>query len=152
MTPERLYLLADGLLLGKLPATDAYWYPLGARKRQIWSKKEENGLRKDIPWGQKETTWILWPSACCLPRRECEREVKKMCRKYLQEGSRGCSQRLRHVISNSRDNLHPQNNPVALLQFSVVFFFLKSGLITVITSMRSRCNERGYFFLCAIKY
>lgn len=92
------------------------------------------------------------PLLCPLPTQKAEWEgVKRYVEHVHKRVLWVCSVRLCHVVSNSGNNLHHQNSPVVVLRFSVVVF-LKSGAITMIASVWSGYNERGYFFLCATKY
>lgn len=105
----------EGLLFGKLPATDAYW-------EEMQSKKEGNGKERIHLEDRKKTLESFYACLCFLPRRECEREVKRYVEIAYKQVSWVCFLRLCHVIGNRENNLQPRKNTITVLEFLLLFF------------------------------
>lgn len=91
---------------------------------RIWEEmqRKKGMVKKDTPWGQNETTWIFFTLvSVSLPRRECEREVKRYIEIAHKQASRVFSLRLCHVIGNRENKLQPWKTQLQCWSFCCCF-------------------------------
>lgn len=118
---------------------------------EVQSKKEGNGKERIHFEDRKKPLESFYPCLCFLPRRECERKVKRCVEIAYKQVSWVYSLRPCHVTGSRENNLQPWKKHGYSVEVFVVVF-LKFAVITMTVSVWSENNEKGYFFLCGIKY